>query len=306
MMNKIGAGGGGAAVALILIIVVVAAFLYFSYSPGPAALPATEGVEAIYSFPASVTPSSTFGVNFYVSNNLAGGSASNINLCLDNLGLFSLASSSSRCVKIPSLFAGGTLFESFSLVAPLSSYYGNIPYSQNLGYFINFSYLSSATQSFVFLSPSTISSGKTGPVESFSSTAGPVGIATSVSPQVAYGNDAYLELTLSNVGNGIPISNVDMNISMDTAFINMTSLPAGVKVYSYPNGTTVFSFSVDLGSGSVNMQLPIGLSSSELSGLTSTGVPNSPPFYAHISLGYDYEEDGAFPITLDTQTYYYP
>ena len=303
MEGKLGAQGGTAAFALIFILIIVAAFLYFTYSPGPSPLPITEGVLVNYSYPNLISPSSSFSINFRVSNNLAGNSAKNINLCLDDLGLFSV-SSSSHCVGIPSLFAGGVLSESFSLTSPSVGEYGNIPYTQDIGYFVNFSYTSSATQSVIFASQNTLSSGATIPSTSFSRTAGPVAVATSVTP-VAYGNDALLQLILDNVGNGIVLGPVAMNISMNSAFINITTPPDGAKVFSYPNGTTVFSFLLNLGTSSLTMEMPIGLSPAEMSGLTSTSAPYSPPFDVHVALSYNYEEDGFFPIYLSAETYTY-
>lgn len=262
-------------------------------------LPITQGiVVSSVQYPSSISPSTNFNVNFLIANNINGKSASNINLCLDNLGLF--ISQKTNCTKIPSLFAGGTVPETFSLSTPSNSYYENVPYTQLLGYFINYSYNTEASQSLEFVSQETYNANSypTPTFGSFGNTAGPVSIISSAQQPLIYGAAAQLQLTLSNVGDGIVIGPVKVNVSMDPSLLDM----AGALGFSAIS-SGVYGGEINLGSAGTTVTLPITLASSEQSTLSSNGIPYVSSDIK-ISISYEYEQNGFFPISFNVQNYY--
>ncbi len=308
MKNFNNKGAGTFSVLVIIGFIVVIFFMWPSIGPylgitpiKTTTVPPTEGVVASgITYPSSITPQSTFGVSFLLQNNLNGKVASDIHLCLDNMGLFTL-SSGNRCLTVPSLFAGGVLSESYTLNSPPVSAYGNIPYVQTLGYYINFSYASSSVQSLQFVSSNPSGTIPFPQTNSFDTTAGPLSITSSAQQPVVYGQDAQLNLNLKNVGNGIVIGLVNIVISMNSSLINMTSASNyGFVPTTYANGTVAFSASRYLGQTGLSLILPVVLNSKEESKLSTSGVPYiTSNINFHIS--YAYEEDGFFDIKLLTQ-----
>ncbi|MCL4362322.1 MAG: hypothetical protein OH338_03080 [Candidatus Parvarchaeota archaeon] len=329
MMNKKGANGSGIAAGVIVLVIIVILFLYGPYllnslgfSPVPTAtsLNHTVAVGVIsVNAPAKVSPSSTFGATFLVANNLNGKAASNIYFCLDNLGLFTILSSpetsspnpngnaitSGRCVSIPSLATGDILSEGFTFSAPPANAYGNIQYSQNLGYYLNFSYVATASQQLEFVSQSASTNGNyPAPVTQPSDvTAGPIYFSSSSSQPVVYGQDIELGLSLNNVGSGVPIGNTQINIILNSSIINITDASAlGFTVKQFSNGTAMFSKTIVIGPTGASIELPISLSTSEFSKLSGSSIPYIQA-NMHFSVSYSYEEEGYFPVGLYIEPY---
>ncbi len=327
MVNRKGASGIIAGVFLLIIIVIL--FLYgpvmlnyIGLSPVPSAthLNNTVAVGVIsVNYPAKVSPSSTFGMTFLVANNLNGNSASNIFFCLDNLGLFTVLSSpqesspvpsgnaitSGRCIKIPSLATGSILSEGYTLSAPPASSYGNIQYSQNLGYYINFSYVGSASQQLEFASQSAINSGSYPPPSDQTSgvTAGPIEILSSSSQPVAYGQDIELTINLENIGLGSPMGSANLSILMNGSILSVTGANAlGLKVTKFSNGTEVLYTPVSIGPTGATITLPIALNPSIVSKLSSS---SDQIFTDDISfkVAYSYQQEGYIPIGLYISPY---
>lgn len=321
-IGKKGAGGGTLLLVAFIMVIAVLLFLYAPtilsaiglYSTAYSG-PQTQGVVvSSVSSPSSVSPSTNFAVTLYVSNNVNGQDANNIELCLDNLGFFSVASSPnevsgpSPCTKIPNLLTGGTFPETYSLSAPSSGAYANIPYSQDLGYYIEYSYGSSAAQTLEFVSQNAFNSNDYPAVQtsSFHNTAGPVNITTIAVP-VIYGNDVQLQLGLIADPNGFVSGPVHINVSMPSNDFNLTNARTlGFDlVRSYPNGTVVYNTSVFLGSSGANLVLPISLSPQELQTLSSSSIPYLTG-NIEISTSYTYEQNGFVPISLNIVQYYTP
>lgn len=327
MVNKKGASGGIAGGVSILVVLVIL-FLYGPYllnTIGLSAVPSSTslnhtvavGVVSV-NMPAKVSPSSTFGATFLIANNLNGKAASNIYFCLDNLGLFAILSSpetvspvsggnaitSGRCVTISSLATGDILSEGFTLSAPPSSTYGNIQYSQNLGYYLNFSYVATASQQLEFVSQSaSTSGGYPAPVTQISdTTAGPISISSSSSQPVVYGQDIQLNIQLSNAGGGTPVGNTTISIYADNG-LNVTSAKAlGFSVKTFSNGTSVFSKQITISSSGASLELPISLSSAQYSRLVNSNVPYLLEGI-HFSVSYSYELEGYVPVGLYINPY---
>lgn len=329
MVNKKGSSGSGIAAGVFVLVIIIILFLYGPYllnslglSPVPTATSLNHtvavGVLSVNA-PAKVSPSSTFGTTFLVANNLNGKDASNIYFCLDNLGLFTILSSpetsspnpngnaitSGRCVSIPSLATGDILSEGFTLSAPPANTYGNIQYSQNIGYYLNFSYVSTASQQLEFVSQSASTSGNYPPPTTQPSgvTAGPVDISSSSSQPVVYGQDIQLGISLNNVGTGVPVGNTQITISMNSSIINITAAnDLGFSVKSFPNGTAVFSKSMTIGPTGASIELPISLSASEDSKLSSLNIPYIQADM-QFTVSYSYEQEGYFPVGLYIEPY---
>ena len=328
-MDKKGSSGSSIAGGVFVLVIILILVLYgplllnklgVSVVPSATSLNHTVALGVIsISAPSTVSPSSTFGATFLVANNLNGKAASNIYFCLDNLGLMTIVSSpetsspnpngnaitSGRCVSIPSLASGDILSEGFTLSAPPASAYGNIQYSQNVGYYLNFSYVTTATQQLEFVSQSASSSGNyPAPITQVSSvTAGPVMISTSSSQPVTYGEDIELGLSLNNFGIGTPLGNTEINISFNSSIINISAASAlGFTFKSFPNGTAVLSKSVTISSSGASIELPISLSPSEYNKLTGSSIPYIQSDM-HFSVSYSYEQEGYFPIGLYIEPY---
>ncbi len=327
MINKKGASGVVGGVFVLIIIVIL--FLYgpiilnkIGFSPVPSASSLNKtvavGVVSINS-PSKVSPSSKFGVTFLVANNLNGAAASNIFFCLDNLGLFSIVSSpqesnpspngnaitSGRCVSIPSLATGSILSEGFTLSAPPASYYGNIQYSQNLGYYLNFSYVGKAMQQLEFVSQSASNSGNypSPTTQTSGVTAGPIEISSSSSQPVVYGQDIELTINLNNIGLGTPIGKANLSIYINSSILTITGANAlGLKTRQFSNGTEVLYDQVSIGPNGASITLPVALSSSESTKLSNSNVPvftDDMNFNVH----YSYEQEGYIPISLYISPY---
>ncbi len=329
MVNKKGASGSGIATGVVVLVIIIILFLYGPYllhSLGISAVPTATslnhtvavGVLSVNA-PAKVSPSSTFGTTFLIANNLNGKAAKNIYFCLDNLGLFSILSSpetsspnpngnaitSGRCVSIPSLATGEILSEGFTLAAPPANAYGNIQYSQNIGYYLNFSYVSKALQQLEFVSQSASTSGNYPPPATLPSgvTAGPIAISSSSSQPVVYGQDIELGISLNNIGIGMPIGNAQITISMNSSIINITAAnDIGFSIRSFPNGTAVFSKSITISPTGASIELPISLSPSEESKLLSLNIPYIQADM-HFTVSYSYEQEGYFPVGLYIEPY---
>jgi len=323
-MNRKGVNGSGIAGGVVVLVIIIILFLYGPYllnSLGLSPVPTSNslnhtvavGVLSVNA-PVKVSPSSTFGAVFLVANNLNGKAASNIYFCLDNLGLFTILSSpetsspnpngnaitSGRCVSIPSLATGDILSEGFTLLAPAANTYGNIQYSQNLGYYLNFSYIATASQQLEFVSQTaSTSSNYPAPVTQPSGvTAGPISFSSSSSQPVTYGQDIELGLSLNNVGTGVPIGNTQINIALNSSIINITDANAlGFTVKSFSNGTATFSKTITIGPTGASIELPIALSMGEYNKLTGSSIPYIQA-NIHFSVSYSYEEEGYFPVGL--------
>ncbi|MCL5420836.1 MAG: hypothetical protein M1284_03765 [Candidatus Parvarchaeota archaeon] len=327
MANKKGASGVAAGAFLLVIIIIL--FLYgpvimnslgLSLVPSATSLNHTVALGVISATaPPRVSPSSTFGITFLVANNLNGKAASDIYFCLDNLGLFTILSSpetsspnpsgnaitSGRCVTIPSLATGDILSEGFTLSAPPASSYGNIQYSQNIGYYLNFSYVGSASQQLEFVSQSASSSGSYPPplTQTSGVTAGPILISSSSSQPVIYGQDIQLGIQLNNVGAGIPIGSANLSISLNSSRINISGASAlGFKLISFSNGTELLFKSLSIGPAGATIELPIALSSSEYSKLINSNIPDVLDSL-HFTVSYSYEQEGYLPIGLYISPY---
>ncbi|MCL4399564.1 hypothetical protein M1293_03630 [Candidatus Parvarchaeota archaeon] len=320
LIEKIGrkAQAGVFLIGFLIIIVLVFLFLpYISYNIGlvspPNAGPITQGIKvSSVNYPASVSPSSTFGLSFFITNNLNGMVARNINFCLDDLGLFTISSSpfgsfsDGRCIRISSLFAGGVIGESFSLVSPSNSYYANIPYTQDLGYYINYSYSSTASQEVEFVSSQSSSSGSfpAPPVSISSRTAGPISINTSISQPIIYGNDGALAISFSNTGSGVVFGYLSFNITMNSSQIEIPSPSVyGLSEKTLSGGLVIYNGSVFIGSGVASLTFPVGLNSAKASELSSSDVPYYIPTIK-LAMSYEYEQDGFFPISLQSERYF--
>jgi hypothetical protein len=321
-------GQGTAVGAVLLLVIIVALFLYgpvllnyLGLSPVPSATHLSNKVALAVSPinpPSKVSPSSTFGLTFLVINNY-GSAASNIFFCLDNLGLFTILSSpqesspvsngnaitSGRCVSIPSLVTGGTLSEAFTMSAPPTSSYGNIQYSQNLGYYLNFSYSGSASQQLEFVSQAASNSGSYPPPQTQVSgvTPGPIQISTSSSQPIVYGQDIELTINLNNIGSGTPIGNANMSIVLNSSILTVTGASSlGLKTKTFSNGTEVLYDEVSIGPNGASITLPIALNSVEAGKLTSANVPDFTP-NLHFRVSYSYEQEGYLPIGLYISPY---
>ncbi len=308
---------------LVLVVIVVAVIVVIMLLPYISSTlgifnttpnePITQGVMvSSVQYPTSVSQSTSFDVNFVISNNINGKGANNINLCLDNLGIFTVASGpggkAQQCTRINSLFAGGSIPETFSLDAPPNSYYQNIPYEQLLGYFINYSYNAQASQSLEFASQSAYNAKdySTPTIGSFGNTAGPVSIVTSAVQPVIYGAAAQLELDLANAGTGIVIGPVKVNVTMNPALVDMGTGSFGFVPFTYANGTvstSIYTGLVNLGVTGTTVTLPVSLTSTEQSKLTSNGVPYVST-NLRMSIAYEYEEDGFFTVQFNVENYY--
>ena len=317
-LGKRGQNAGVVFVGIIVVIVLVIIFLpYISadlgiFSTAGTPPPVTQGVVvSSVGYTSSVSPNTQFDVSFTISNNIDGKGATSIDLCMDNLGLFTIASSPNQpssgpqeCVDIPTLFAGGSVLEVFRLASPTNGEYENIPYVQEIGYYINYSYAASASQSLEFASEQAYSS-RNYPVPSFSSygnTAGPVSIETSAQLPAVYGTAAEVSLGLDNVGTGIVLGPVDINITMNSSEINMTQGLPGFTSHQYANGTVRFSGSLSVGQGTTTATLPIALSSKEDSALSAGNIPY---FLSNmqVSISYSYLENGFFRVALKVESY---
>lgn len=311
-----------------LLVIIIGLFIFgpallkmvgVSVVPSPTSLNNTMalGVISINS-PAKVSPSSAFGVTFLIANNV-NYKASNIYFCLDNLGLFTILSSpqvsspvpggnaitSGRCVNIPSLTTGGIISEGFTLSVPPASAYGNIQYSQNIGYYLNFSYKGGASQQLEFVSQSASSSGSYQPpiTQAVGVTNGPISISSSSSQPVIYGQDIELTLNLNNVGLGAPIGNVKLLVYLNSSTLNVTDAGAlGFSVTSFNNGTEILSKEVSIGPAGASITLPVGLSPSESSRLSASNLPDS-IHNLKFKISYSYEQEGYFPIGLYISPY---
>ncbi len=284
---------------------------FFGISTSPPPPPITQGV-IVQSItpPGSVSPLSRFEVAFTLSNNIRGNQANNVVLCMDNLGIFSIVSNPlgtrTACVNVPDMFPGALPRESYSLSSPSNGAYANIPYTQDLGYYLTYSYTTGASQNVEFVSQQSYNSQKYPYFQlfSFGNTAGPVQINTSMSSPAIYGNDAQILLNLDNVGTGIILGTVSLSISMNSSLLNISSPQSfGLTSKQYQNGTIVFSGVEALGTGSTSITLPVQLNQNKMNSLQTSGVPY---FLSgmHVSISYNYEVDGFFPVTLNTETYY--
>ena len=282
----------------------------FNSSPTPP--PITQGVTASpIQYTSSVSPSTDFDVSFSITNNIDGKGATGIDFCLDNLGIFTIVSSPSQlssgpqeCVSIPTLFAGGSVLETFRLSSPSDSAYQNIPYTQLLAYYINYSYRAGASQSLEFVSQQAYSSGDypAPSLSSYGNTAGPVSITTSAQLPAVYGTAAQISLALINAGTGMVLGPVNVNITMNSSEINMSQGLFGFTAHQHANGTVTFSGSLSVGTSSTSVTLPLSLGQNEESLLSS----NSVPYFLsamQVSISYDYLENGFFPVTLKVESY---
>jgi hypothetical protein len=232
---------------------------------------------------------------------------------LDNIGIFTVSGPTSngkpqQCIKILGLFTGGSVQEIFSLTAPSSGSYQNIPYTQLLGYFLNYSYYASASQSLEFASQESVNNNNyaTPVYGSFGNTAGPVSITTSASQPAVYGTAAQVQLTLANVGTGIVLGLVQVNVSFDSSMINLAPGSGFTAYYYKNNGTTssnLFTGSINLGASGATLTLPMVLNPTEQTSLNSQGIPYVSS-NMQISIAYEYEQDGFFPLGLGVQNYY--
>jgi hypothetical protein len=305
---------------VVAVIVVIMLLPYISsalgiFNPSSQNLPITQGIAvSSIQYPSSVSPSTTFDVNFLIVNNINGHSANNINFCLDNVGIFTIQSSPNdngkpqQCTSISNLFAGGSVPETFALEVPSNHDYENIPYAQLLGYFVNYSYSATASQSLEFSSQSAYNSNSypAPTFGSFGNTAGPVSITTSATQPVIYGAAAQMQLLLVNVGNGIIIGPVNVNVTMNPSLIDMGIGSYGFSPFVYPNSTVssnIYTGQIDVGASGTTVTLPISLASSEQSQLTSNGVPYLST-NVQVSIAYEYEQDGFFQIDFNVQNFY--
>lgn len=313
--NKKGTSSAVILVGLIVAVIVIIEILpYLSEAfgiftpPQPAGLPVTQGV-AISSLnvPSTVSPGTNFDANFLIANNINGKAANNIKLCLDSLGLFNIVSSPNspgnpqQCTTISNLFTGGTIPEVFTLNAPSNGNYENIPYTQLLGYFLDYSYSASAAQSVEFVSQNayTGNSYPAPPSGSFGNTAGPVSITTVATQPSVYNTAMNLELSLTNVGSGILLGQVQVEVSIDPSVL---ALPQGAFGLKQINSTT-FEGNISLGVSGATLTLPLGLNAAEQATVSSQGIPYLLS-NVHIAIAYSYEIDGYLPITLNVQKYF--
>lgn len=283
----------------------------------------TQGV-VVSSFkaPSSVAPLSSFTVTFYVSNNLKGYNANNIEFCLDNLGVLKLVSwpSSSEsgsslpggCVLLGSLFPGETEPLNFIFDSPSNGAYENIPYTQQLGYYLNFSYSSIGTQPVEFVSQSRYGSGNYPAIGSFQQSAGPLQETISAQQPAIYGSDIDFAVSIQNTETGFTIGDVTLYIIMNSSIINITNpsvyglsdncvLPSNLEK-EYVNDQ-VFCISQPMGLSGLQISFPVGLNPNELNSLENSNSAYLQTQFTTI-LTYNYEENGFFPISLQTESYY--
>ncbi len=317
-LGKNGQNTGLVLIGIIVVIVIVIILLpyissdlgiFSTTAPPP---PITQGVTvSSVQYTSSVSPATQFDVSFTISNNIDGKGATSIDLCLDNLGIFNITSSPNQktstpqeCTNIPTLFAGGSVLEVFRLSSPSNGAYQNIPYTQLLGYYINYSYQAAASQSLEFVSQQAYSSTNypAPSLSSYGNTAGPVSISTSASLPAVYGTAAQVLLGLTNVGTGIILGSVNVTITMNSSEVNMTQGLFGFNSVQHSNGTITFSGAVSVGTGSTTLTLPISLNQNEEATLSADSVPY---FLSAMQIGisYNYLENGFFPVTLKVLSY---
>ncbi len=272
----------------------------------------TQGVVVSSSrIPASVPPKSPFSVVLYVSNNINGNNAQDIHLCLDNLGI--IMNQSPTCVLIPSLFAGGTLPEVFSLVSPPNSFYGNMPYTQELGYYITYPYSSIIAQPVEFISQSSELSGKYPSIQNaYNGSSGPVKLSTFSQGPATYTDSSTVQVSLANTG-GEVLGFVTVYLAFNSSLLDIPNSNI-YKLSSSPYCTQTSPFNVPglkvlcvnetLGLNGLQLSYPVNLTSTEASNLLSSNPPYielGGQFY--VGVRYMYETNGFFPIKLQTETY---
>ncbi|MCL5009743.1 MAG: hypothetical protein M1433_02065 [Candidatus Parvarchaeota archaeon] len=296
-------------VALIIVIIELIPYFaiidgYFSTAPK---LNYTQGVAVSFiNVPASESPSSIFALSMQVTSNNRGAPASNVNLCLDNIGLFTLKSTS-PCINIPTMFAGDSIPETFYLESPSNSEYANIPYEQQIGYYLNYSYSASSSQSLQFVSQQEYNSGSYSSLPlslaSFG-TGGPISIFMSAQQPIIYGSTGQVQLILSNVGDGIVLGPVSVAISMNSNSIEVSPGLFGFTSNKYSNGTVVYSGNLPVGSTTENITIPVILNPTLESSLLSENTPYISPANIYVSISYSYEIDGFVPIRFNVQNYF--
>ena len=272
----------------------------------------TQGVVVSSSrIPASIPPKSPFSVVLYVSNNINGNNAQNIHLCLDNLGI--IMNQSPTCVLIPSLFAGGTLPEVFNLLSPPNSFYGNIPYTQELGYYITYPYSSIIAQPVEFISQSSELSGKYPSIQNaYNGSSGPVKLSTFSQGPATYTDSSTVQVSLANTG-GEVLGFVTVYLAFNSSLLDIPNSNI-YKLSSSPYCTQTSPFNVPglkvlcvnetLGLNGLQLSYPVNLTSTEASNLLSSNPPYielGGQFY--VGVRYMYETNGFFPIKLQTETY---
>lgn len=272
----------------------------------------TQGVVVSSSrIPVSIPPKSLFSVVLYVSNNINGNNAQNIHLCLDNLGI--IMNQSPTCVLIPSLFAGGTLPEVFSLVSPPNSFYGNIPYTQELGYYITYPYSSIIAQPVEFISQSSELSGKYPSIQNaYNGSSGPVKLSTFSQGPATYTDSSTVQVSLANTG-GEVLGFVTVYLAFNSSLLDIPNTNI-YKLSSSPYCTQTSPFNVPglkvlcvnetLGLNGLQLSYPVNLTSTEASNLLSSNPPYielGGQFY--VGARYTYETNGFFPLELQTETY---
>ena len=272
----------------------------------------TQGVVVSSSrIPASIPPKSPFSVVLYVSNNINGNNAQNIHLCLDNLGI--IMNQSPTCVLIPSLFAGGTLPEVFSLVSPPNSFYGNMPYTQEIGYYITYPYSSIIAQPVEFISQSSELSGKYPSIQNaYNGSSGPVKLSTFSQGPATYTDSSTVQVSLANTG-GEVLGFVTVYLAFNSSLLDIPNTNI-YKLSSSPYCTQTSPFNVPglkvlcvnetLGLNGLQLSYPVNLTSTEASNLLSSNPPYielGGQFY--VGVRYMYETNGFFPIKLQTETY---
>ncbi len=272
----------------------------------------TQGVVVSSSrIPVSIPPKSLFSVVLYVSNNINGNNAQNIHLCLDNLGI--IMNQSPTCVLIPSLFAGGTLPEVFNLLSPPNSFYGNIPYTQELGYYITYPYSSIIAQPVEFISQSSELSGKYPSIQNaYNGSSGPVKLSTFSQGPATYTDSSTVQVSLANTG-GEVLGFVTVYLAFNSSLLDIPNSNI-YKLSSSPYCTQTSPFNVPglkvlcvnetLGLNGLQLSYPVNLTSTEASNLLSSNPPYielGGQFY--VGVRYMYETNGFFPIKLQTETY---
>ena len=272
----------------------------------------TQGVVVSSSrIPVSIPPKSLFSVVLYVSNNINGNNAQNIHLCLDNLGI--IMNQSPTCVLIPSLFAGGTLPEVFNLLSPPNSFYGNIPYTQELGYYITYPYSSIIAQPVEFISQSSELSGKYPSIQNaYNGSSGPVKLSTFSQGPATYTDSSTVQVSLANTG-GEVLGFVTVYLAFNSSLLDIPNTNI-YKLSSSPYCTQTSPFNVPglkvlcvnetLGLNGLQLSYPVNLTSTEASNLLSSNPPYielGGQFY--VGVRYMYETNGFFPIKLQTETY---
>ncbi|MGC8681877.1 MAG: hypothetical protein ACP5TF_01115 [Candidatus Acidifodinimicrobium sp.] len=272
----------------------------------------TQGVVISSSrIPSSVPPKSLFSAVLYVSNNLNGNNAQNIHLCIDNLGV--IMNKSPTCVVIPSLFAGGTLPEVFNLLSPPNSFYGNVPYTQEVGYYIVYPYSSIIAQPVEFISQSSELSGKYPAIQgAYNGSSGPVRLSTLSQGPVTYTDSSTVQLYLLNTG-GEVLGNVTIYLAFNSSLLDIPNSNI-YKLSSSPYctqtspintpGLETLCVNETLGLNGLQLSYPVNLTNTEASNL----LASNPPYVEfggqfYIGVRYTYETNGFFPIKLQTETY---